>query len=134
MSALDHAWQNSPGEPDKSSDVNADDAHLLPGVGSVERAVGSEASVVDQQIDGPVTELAQQGENAVTGREIGRDEGDRAVPGTGNDALADLLEPIMVAAGKHEAETAFAKALSEDGAEAGGGAGYDSHRGGDTRR
>jgi len=42
--------------------------HLLRGVGSVERAVGSEASVVDQQIDGAVTELAQQGENAITGR------------------------------------------------------------------
>jgi hypothetical protein len=36
----------------------------------------------------------------------------------------------MVAAGKHEVEAAFAKALGEDGAEAGGGAGYDSHRGG----
>ncbi len=109
-------------------------ANLLRGVGSVEGAVGSEAGVVDQQVDGPVTELAQQGENAIIGRKVGRDEGDRAVPGTGNDALADLLEPIMVAAGKHEVETAFAKALSEDGAEAGGGAGYDSHRGGDTRR
>src|SRR6266704_1998713 len=88
--------------------VNADDANLLRGVGSVEGAVGSEASVVDQQVDGPVTELAQQGENAIIGRKVGGDEGDRAVPGTGNDALADLLEPIMVAAGKHEVETAFA--------------------------
>src|SRR5215472_14239119 len=34
--ALDHAGQNGSGEPDKSSDVNADDVHLSRGVGSVE--------------------------------------------------------------------------------------------------
>jgi hypothetical protein len=95
MSALDHAWQDCPGEPDKRSDVNADDVHLSRGVGSVEGAVGSEASVVDQQIDGPVTEFAQQGEDAIAGGKVGRDEGDRAVPGTGNDAVADLLQPVL---------------------------------------
>ena len=57
-SALDHAWQDSPGELDQSSDVNGDDVHLPAGVGSVEGAVGSEAGVVDQQIDGPATEFA----------------------------------------------------------------------------
>ncbi len=63
MSALDHAWQNRSGEPDESSDVNADDVHLSRSVGSVEGTVGSEAGVVDQQIDGPVTEFAQQEES-----------------------------------------------------------------------
>ena len=64
------------------------------------RAIGSEASVVDQQIDGPVTKFAQQGEDATASGEVRRDEGDRAAPGTGNDTATDLLKPISVAAGK----------------------------------
>ena len=47
----------------------------------------------------PVTEFAQQGQNAVAGGKAGRDQGDRAVAGTGGDALADLLESARVTAG-----------------------------------
>src|SRR6266567_6339229 len=100
MSALDHAWQDSSGEPDESSDVNADDANLLRGVGSVEGAVGSEAGVVDQQIDGPVTEFTQQRQDAVAGGQVGGEEGDLAVSGISDDALADLFKPVRVPAGE----------------------------------
>ena len=98
-SALDHARQDSPGDLNQSSDVNGDDVHCPAAVASVEGAVGSEAGVVDQQIEGPVTEFAQQGQNAVAGGKAGRDQGDRAVAGTGGDALADLLESARVTAG-----------------------------------
>ena len=132
-SAFGHAGQDDPGEPDQGGDVNADDVHLSCSVGSVEGAVGSEAGVVDQQIDGPVTEFTQQRQDAIAGGQVGGEEGDRAVPGIGDDTLADMFKPVRVSAGELEVEAALAQALGEDGAQAGGGAGYHGQRARDTR-
>ena len=60
----------------------------------------SEAGVVDQQIDGPVTEFTQHRQDAVAGGQVGGEEGDRAVSGISDDALADLFKPVRVPAGE----------------------------------
>ena len=129
-SAFGHAGQDDPGEPDQGGDVNADDVHLSYSVGSVEGAIGSEAGVVDQQIDGPVTEFTQQRQDAIAGGQVGGEEGDRAVPGIGDDTLADMFKPVRVPAGEREVEAALTQALGEDNAQAGGGAGYHGQRAG----
>lgn len=108
-------------QPDQGGDVNADDVHLSCSVGSVEvrsveGAVGSEADVVDQQIDGPVTEFTQQRQDAVAGGQVGGEEGDHAVSGISDDALADLFKPIRVPAGEQEVEAALTR-LGGDGAQ-----------------
>ena len=118
----------SPGEPHEGGDVNSDEVHLSRGVRLVNGPVGSEASVVDEQIDGLITEFVQQGEHAIVGGQDGRDKGDRAVSRSGHHAAADLVQSVTVAAGEHEVEAALGKALGENGAEPGGGAGHDGHR------
>jgi hypothetical protein len=75
----------------------------------------------------------QQRQDAIAGGKVGSEEGDRAVPGIGDDALADMFKPVRVPAREQEVEAAPAQALGEDGAQAGGGAGHHGQRARDTR-
>ncbi len=102
MPAFQHPGQNRMRQTHQRIDVDGDQVAVSVGVDLLQRAVGPEARIVDQDVDHPATQSRNQSLDTCLAAEVAHDEFDIDERSQSLNSLPHLRETCFVPSGQNQ--------------------------------